>query len=202
MLTIAVFCDPQVQSRIKALERLEEVPKVEKEAQVVIRFPDPEALTPPILQLDEVSFAYDQNSGLILNKVCLNANLESRICIVGDNGSGKTTLLKILNGQLSPTSGIRHAHRNLAIGYFSQHHVDQLTMNLSPLEFMAQKSPGKELRLPVVYSCANLAILPVQASRRSTTGAIWAHSGSPAILASSRWQRFLVARSLGWRSQL
>ena len=134
-----------MQSRIKALERLEEVEAVEKESEVVIRIPDPEALTPPILQLDEVSFSY-QNSGIILSKISLNTNLESRICIVGDNGSGKTTLLKLLNGELDPTSGIRHAHRNLAIGYFSQHHVDQLSMNLSPLQFMASKYPGIDTR--------------------------------------------------------
>ncbi|CAG2103027.1 unnamed protein product [Medioppia subpectinata] len=131
-----------VQSKIKALERLEEVEAVEKEPDVIFRFPEPEALIPPILQLDEATFAYEKGK-VILNKISLNANLESRICIVGDNGSGKTTLLKLLTGDLDPTSGIRHAHRNLAIGYFSQHHVDQLSMNLSPLQFMASKYPGK-----------------------------------------------------------
>ncbi|XP_054159476.1 ATP-binding cassette sub-family F member 3-like [Oppia nitens] len=131
-----------VQSKIKALERLEEVPPVEREADVILRFPEPEALTPPVLQLDEVTFGYDK-SQIILNKISLNTNLESRICIVGDNGSGKTTLLKLLIGDLEPTSGIRQAHRTLSIGYFSQHHVDQLSMNLSPLQFMATKFPGK-----------------------------------------------------------
>lgn len=114
---------------------------VEKESPVIIKFPQPEALIPPVLQLDEVTFGYDKTK-LILNKINLNANLESRICIVGDNGSGKTTLLKLLNGELDPLSGIRHAHRNLAIGFFTQHHVDQLSMNMSPLQFLASKSPG------------------------------------------------------------
>jgi ATP-binding cassette subfamily F protein 3 len=117
------------------------VEAVEKESEVVLRFPEPEALTPPILQLDEATFAYEKGN-IILNKINLNTNLESRICIVGDNGSGKTTLLKLLTGDLEPSSGIRHAHRNLAIGYFSQHHVDQLSMNMSPLQFMASKYPG------------------------------------------------------------
>lgn len=108
---------------------------------MILRFPEPEQLSSPILQLDEVSFAYSQGP-LVLKKINLNANLESRICIVGDNGSGKTTLLKLLIGELTPTAGIRHSHRNLAVGYFSQHHVDQLTMNQTPIEFLATKFPG------------------------------------------------------------
>lgn len=114
---------------------------VEKDAAVVLKFPQPESLSPPIVQLDEVTFGYNAEK-TILKNVNLNANLQSRICIVGDNGSGKTTLLKLLTGELEPVSGIRHVHRNLSIGYFTQHHVDQLTMNQSPLQFMASKQPG------------------------------------------------------------
>ena len=61
---------------------------------------------------------------------------------VGENGAGKTTLLKILIGDLTPTKGIRHAHRNLKIGYFTQHHVDQMSMDLAAVELIAQKIPG------------------------------------------------------------
>lgn len=62
---------------------------------------------------------------------------------VGENGSGKTTLLKVLLGELQPTSGVRHAHRRLNIGYFTQHHVDQLDMDMSSLELVAERFPGK-----------------------------------------------------------
>ena len=62
---------------------------------------------------------------------------------VGENGAGKTTLLKILLGELSPTKGVRHAHRNLRIGYFSQHHVDQLDMSLTSVELLQERFPGK-----------------------------------------------------------
>ena len=120
---------------------MEEVEAVEIDGPVVLKFPDPEPLNPPILQLDEVTFGYD-SSRTILKDVNLNANFQSRICIVGDNGSGKTTLLKLLTGDLEPRTGIRHVHRNLSIGYFTQHHVDQLSMNQSPLQFMASKDPG------------------------------------------------------------
>lgn len=45
-------------------------------------------------------------------------------------------------GDLSPVKGIRHAHRNLRIGYFSQHHVDQMDLNVTAVEVLATKMPG------------------------------------------------------------
>lgn len=64
---------------------------------------------------------------------------------VGENGSGKTTLLKLLLGDLSPESGFRNANRRLRIGYFSQHHVDQLDMDISGVEVLEKRFPGSYL---------------------------------------------------------
>ena len=61
---------------------------------------------------------------------------------MGDNGAGKTTILKIIMGILSPTAGMRHVHRNLKFGYFSQHHVDQLDMNVNSVELLQSAYPG------------------------------------------------------------
>ncbi|XP_066904431.1 ATP-binding cassette sub-family F member 3 [Halyomorpha halys] len=133
-----------VQSKIKMLDKLPELKPIEKEVEVVLRFPEVEPLSPPILQLKELSFGYDP-SKLILNGVELGATLESRICIVGDNGAGKTTLLKLILGLLSPTSGTRIVHRNLRFAYFSQHHVDQLAMNTSAVELLQEAFPGKPI---------------------------------------------------------
>ncbi|XP_050543733.1 ATP-binding cassette sub-family F member 3 [Daktulosphaira vitifoliae] len=134
-----------VQSKIKMLEKLPELKPIEKEVDVVLRFPETEGLSPPILQINEVSFAYPGCSSNVLNNVNLGATLESRICIVGDNGAGKTTLLKIIMGILNPTSGVRNVHRNLKFGYFSQHHVDQLEMNQSSVELLQSSFPGKSV---------------------------------------------------------
>lgn len=59
------------------------------------------------------------------------------------NGMGKTTLLKLLIGQLSPTKGQQTRNSRLRIGYFSQHHVDQLDLNVSPVSFLASRFPGR-----------------------------------------------------------
>ncbi|KAL3270009.1 hypothetical protein HHI36_009066 [Cryptolaemus montrouzieri] len=131
-----------VQSKIKMLEKLPELKPVEKEVEVTLKFPDTESLSPPILQLNEVSFKYNSDR-VIFSNVNLGATMDSRICIVGDNGAGKTTLLKIIMGLLSPSSGVCHVHRNLKFGYFSQHHVDQLDMNINSVELLQQAFPGK-----------------------------------------------------------
>ncbi|NXS77968.1 ABCF3 protein, partial [Erpornis zantholeuca] len=133
----------QVQSKIKLLEKLPVLKPVDRESEVIIRFPDGfEKFSPPILQLDEVDFYYEP-SHYIFRSLSVSADLESRICVVGENGAGKSTMLKILMGELAPVRGIRHAHRNLKIGYFSQHHVDQLDLNISAVELLARKFPGK-----------------------------------------------------------
>ncbi|XP_014260173.1 ATP-binding cassette sub-family F member 3 [Cimex lectularius] len=133
-----------VQSKIKMLEKLPELKPIEKEVEVVLRFPEVEPLSPPILQLQELSFGYSPDK-IILKNVELGATLESRICIVGDNGAGKTTLLKLILGLLTPTAGTRVVHRNLRFAYFSQHHVDQLQMNCSSVELLQQAFPGKPI---------------------------------------------------------
>ncbi|XP_062438821.1 ATP-binding cassette sub-family F member 3 isoform X1 [Rhea pennata] len=133
----------QVQSKLKLLEKLPELKPVDKESEVIMKFPDGfEKFSPPILQLDEVDFYYNP-SQYIFHSLSVSADLESRICVVGENGAGKSTMLKILMGELTPVRGIRHAHRNLKIGYFSQHHVDQLDLNISAVELLAKKFPGK-----------------------------------------------------------
>uniref|UniRef100_A0A8D3DZI3 ATP-binding cassette sub-family F member 3 n=1 Tax=Scophthalmus maximus TaxID=52904 RepID=A0A8D3DZI3_SCOMX len=133
----------QVQSKLKLLERLPELKPIERETEVTLRFPDNfEKLSPPILQLDEVEFFYAPDRPLF-SGLNVSADLDSRICIVGENGAGKTTVLKLLMGELTPVGGVRQAHRNLKIGYFSQHHVDQLDLNVCSVELLLNRFPGR-----------------------------------------------------------
>lgn len=114
----------------------------ESEYVVHFKFPEVEKLSPPIIQMSEVSFGYTKDKPILKN-VDLDVQLDSRIGIVGPNGAGKTTALKLLTNQLEPTSGLISAHSRLRMAFFAQHHIDALDMTTSPVSFMAKNYPGK-----------------------------------------------------------
>ena len=132
----------EAQSRIKKLEKMPVLEAPESEYTVHFKFPDVEKLSPPIIQMSGVSFAFTPDKPLLKN-VDLDVQLDSRIGIVGPNGAGKTTVLKLLIGMLQPTSGLISQNPRLRVGYFAQHHVDALDMNTSAVGFMAKTYPGK-----------------------------------------------------------
>ncbi len=132
----------EAQSRIKKLEKLPILEPPEEVKSIVFRFPEAEKLSPPIIQLQDVSFGYTPEK-LILKGCDLDVQMDSRIALVGANGAGKTTLLKLLLGQLQPVDGIMSRNPRLRIGYFAQHHVDQMDLNLSAVSWMAKTFHSK-----------------------------------------------------------
>jgi len=132
----------QAQSKLKILEKLPDLKPVEIEPDVVLKLPETDRVNATMLRLDEFSFSYDGKKN-IFEKTDLNANMNARIAVIGENGSGKTTLLKILLGEHEVTKGVRHVHRAMRVGYFSQHHVDALSLKQSSLEFFKSRFPGK-----------------------------------------------------------
>ncbi|EPE03264.1 protein gcn20 [Ophiostoma piceae UAMH 11346] len=132
----------EAQSRIKKLERMPILEAPEAEYSVRFRFPEVEKLSPPIVQMSEVTFGYSADR-ILLRNVDLDVQLDSRIGIVGPNGAGKTTVLKLLTGRLSPLSGLMSMHPRLRIGFFAQHHVDALDLTTSAVSFMSKEYPGK-----------------------------------------------------------
>ncbi|KAL6717992.1 ATP-binding cassette, regulator of translational elongation [Lecanora helva] len=132
----------EAQSRIKKLEKMPVLEPPESEYTVHFKFPEVEKLSPPIIQMSDVSFGYTADKPLLRN-VDLDVQLDSRIGIVGPNGAGKTTVLKLLIGQLTPTKGLISQNPRLRVGFFAQHHVDALDMNASAVAFMAKNYHGK-----------------------------------------------------------
>ncbi|ETW78354.1 ABC transporter [Heterobasidion irregulare TC 32-1] len=132
----------QAQSKIKILEKLPELTPPEAEETEKFRFPETEKISPPLLQLSDVTFGYDQ-AKIILEKINIDVGLDSRIAIVGSNGAGKSTLIKLLTGELKPLSGHLSRNGRLRVGYFAQHHVDTLIQTMTPVQFLASRFPGK-----------------------------------------------------------
>ena len=62
-------------------------------------------------------------------------DLDSRVALVGPNGAGKSTLLKLMTGEIIPITGAIRPHAHLRISKFTQHFIDVLDLNLSPLDY-------------------------------------------------------------------
>ncbi|KAG0174243.1 hypothetical protein DFQ28_002840 [Apophysomyces sp. BC1034] len=133
---------PQAQSKIKILEKLPVLELPENEKEVTFQFSDPDALSPPILQMNDVTFGYNPEK-TIIRDINLDLRMDSRVAIVGPNGAGKSTMLKLLTEENKPSSGIVHRNGRLRIAYFTQHHIDQLDLTKSAVAFMADKFPGR-----------------------------------------------------------
>lgn len=132
----------QAQSRIKELERLPVFEPPEKESGEHFTLPEAEKISPPLLQLDNVTFGYTKDK-ILLRNINFDVTMDSRIALIGSNGAGKSTLIKLLINQLSPLSGDAKRNSRLRIGYFSQHHIDQLDLTQNPVAFLAARFPGR-----------------------------------------------------------
>ncbi|EGW34652.1 ATP-binding cassette family, regulator of translational elongation [Spathaspora passalidarum NRRL Y-27907] len=132
----------EAQSRIKKLEKLPLLEPPEDDKVITFKFPEPDKLSPPILQMQDVTFGYSPEK-LLIKSVNLDVQMDSRIAFVGGNGTGKTTLLKLLMEQLRPLSGFITRNGRLRIGYFAQHHVDAMDLTTSAVSWMSTAFPGK-----------------------------------------------------------
>ena len=136
----------QAQSRIKALEKMEQLLPAHVDSHFSFSFKKPDALPMPLLTLEKVSAGYDDL--LILDQIKLNLVPGSRIGLLGRNGAGKSTLIKLLSDQLQPKSGKLEINPNAKIGYFAQHQLEFLRLDETPMQHLARLAPDeKELPL-------------------------------------------------------
>lgn len=135
-----------VQSRIKALEKMEKVVgsvDPEEHKNFEFEFPVPEALhgAHSTIQCNQVHFSYDKLKPILAN-VDLTVSTASRLALVGPNGAGKSTVLKLLLGEIQPTKGsITHSSR-VRIGYFSQYQLGESDLELTAVEYMLREFEG------------------------------------------------------------
>ncbi len=129
----------QAQSRIKALERMEELSAAHVDSPFDFVFRESQKISSPLLDLSEGRLGYGEK--VILEKVKLQLTPGARIGLLGPNGAGKSTLIKNLAGELSPIGGRLVRGENLTVGYFAQHQLDSLDSKASPLLHLQRLAP-------------------------------------------------------------
>jgi ATP-binding cassette subfamily F protein 3 len=123
----------QAQSRIKALERMELIAPAHIDSPFQFKIPETDKISDPLIVLDQAKLGYTHP---ILNNIRLSFHPGDRIGLLGPNGAGKSTLVKSLKGELPLMDGVKTDGKNLKIGYFSQHQVDDLDLDKSALRHM------------------------------------------------------------------
>ena len=136
----------QAQSRIKALERMELIAPAHIDSPFQFTIPETEKISNPLIVLEDADLGY---SDAIINKVKIAFRPGDRIGLLGVNGAGKSTFVKSLKGDLQLLQGNKIEGKNLKIGYFSQHQVDDLMLDKSPIDHLAKvekKATESEIR--------------------------------------------------------
>jgi ATP-binding cassette subfamily F protein 3 len=130
----------QVQSRIKALERMETIAAAHVDSPFSFAFVPTSIGARQLVRLEGVTLGYDARPATLVD-VEWSVLAGARIGLLGPNGAGKSTLLKAVAGALAPLRGTRWTAQNLRIGYFAQHQVEQLRADESPLRHFQRLEP-------------------------------------------------------------
>ncbi len=131
----------QVQSRIKALSKLE-LPEIEEDEEIIdIKFPEPPRSGAVTVELSKISKSFGTIK--LFDSVDLKIERGEKIAIVGPNGAGKSTLTKIITGKLLPDTGtVKYGH-NVKVSFYSQDVADNLDLSKTVWEIML--SAGSQL---------------------------------------------------------
>jgi ATP-binding cassette subfamily F protein 3 len=130
----------QAQSRIKQLEKMQDIAVPLESRTMPFHFEDPTELASPLVVLDECDLGYIQGKP-VLRKVSLRLDHDDRIVVIGPNGQGKTTLVKSIAARLALLAGKRVASGKCVMGYFSQDQLDELREGETVMEHVRDLEP-------------------------------------------------------------
>jgi len=136
-----------VQSRIKALDKMEIVKSEAEEKKMYFRFPPSPPASHKVIEVENLKKAYGDNQ--VFNGLDLRIDKGDRIAIVGVNGAGKSTLVRILAGVEPFQEGERDVGVNTVVGYFAQHQAEELNPAndvLTEVEEVAEGNPESNPR--------------------------------------------------------
>jgi len=119
----------QVQSRVKALEKIEKIELPKRRKLVTFDFRQPARSGDQVAMLEGVTKAY--GTRVVHDGVNLTIRRGERWCVMGKNGAGKSTLLKMIAGQTTPDAGDIRLGASLQMGYFAQQSLEVLNPALT-----------------------------------------------------------------------
>jgi ATP-binding cassette subfamily F protein 3 len=142
----------QVQSRVKALDRLDLIEEVVDDAAAVnFKFKFSQQPGRFIVTLKNVSKSYGTLE--LLKNTSISIERGDKIALIGANGKGKSTLLRIISNT-EPVDGERTLGFNVIQAFFAQHQLESLHVENEILEELKQAGSGKtEQELRNVLGC-------------------------------------------------
>lgn len=131
----------QVQSRIKALDKIERIEIDETEnASLTVKFPPAPRSGDIVFKGSNLTVGYPQK--IVFKDAEIEIRRGEKVALIGRNGEGKTTLMRIINGELEPISGKTVSGHNVKIGYFAQNQEDILDKNNTVFETLDKIAVG------------------------------------------------------------
>lgn len=132
----------QVQSRIKALERLDriEIDDVDKSS-MTLKFPPAQRSGDVVFKGKDLTVGYPGK--IVFSDAQIEIKRGEKVALVGRNGEGKTTLMRVIMGQLEPVSGEAKVGHNVNIGYYAQNQEDVLDKNRTVFETLDRVAVGE-----------------------------------------------------------
>jgi ATPase subunit of ABC transporter with duplicated ATPase domains len=133
----------QVQSRVKALEKIEKIELPKKRRVVTFDFRQPARSGEQVATLEGVTKRYGTRT--VHDHVDLTIRRGERWCVMGKNGAGKSTLLKMVAGVVTPDAGAVKLGASLVMGYFAQQSLEILDPELTIEEQLQKDFPHESL---------------------------------------------------------
>jgi len=131
----------QVQSRIKALDKIERIEMESEEEAIAFAFPPSPRSGQTVVELENIEKSFGELN--VFKKASIRIERGDRVAVVGVNGSGKSTLAKIVAGIEPFQAGKRELGLNTLIAYFAQHQAEELDPELSVLETLENSESGQ-----------------------------------------------------------
>jgi len=133
----------QVQSRVKALEKIEKIELPKKRRVVKFDFRTPPRSGEQVATLEGVTKAYGRR--VVHQDLALTVRRGERWAVMGKNGAGKSTLLKMMAGAVTPDAGTVTLGASLKMGYFAQQALDLLDPDVTIEEQLRKDFPHESI---------------------------------------------------------